>query len=128
MTKFVLRVLINAASLFAAVQLLAGHIQMENNQWYAYLVLGLIFGLVNALIRPLLMVVSCPFLILTLGLGTLLVNTLLFLIAGWIGQAFNFGFTIPSNSLWYAFLGSVIVSVVSFILSRFLITEKKNQQ
>jgi putative membrane protein len=99
---------------------------MQNNQWYAFLAMGLIFGLVNALLRPVLMVASCPFLILTLGLGTLIVNTLLFLIAGWIGQAFQIGFTIPQQGFWYAFLGAVIVSIVSFILSRFLVDEKKN--
>lgn len=80
--------------------------------------LALIFGVVNALLKPLLMVVSCPLIILSLGLGTLLVNTVLFLIAGWVGTQFNVGFTV--DSFWYAFLGALIVSVVSFILSRFL--------
>jgi putative membrane protein len=122
--KFILRVLINAVALFAAVQLLSGRIIMENNQWYAYLVLGLIFGLVNALIKPIVMIASCPLQILTLGLGTLLVNTLMFLIVGWIGQGFGFGFTIPVNQFWNAFLGAMIVSIISFILSRFLIATK----
>mgnify|MGYP000871476303 FL=1 len=122
--KFILRVLINAVALFAAVQLLSGRIIMENNQWYAYLVLGLIFGLVNALIKPIVMIASCPLQILTLGLGTLLVNTLMFLIVGWIGQGFGFGFTIPVNQFWNAFLGAMIVSIISFILSRFLIARK----
>jgi putative membrane protein len=125
--KFFLRVLINAISLYAAVQLLSNHIFMENGQWYAYIILGLIFGLVNALIKPILMIASCPLQILTLGLGTLLVNTVLFLIAGGIGQAFNYGFTIPANQFWYAFLGALIVSFVSFILSRFLISNKKKE-
>ena len=122
--KFILRVLINAVALFAAVQLLSGRIIMENNQWYAYLVLGLIFGLVNALIKPIVMIASCPLQILTLGLGTLLVNTLMFMIVGWIGQGFGFGFTIPVNQFWNAFLGAMIVSIISFILSRFLIARK----
>jgi putative membrane protein len=125
MGKFILRVIINAVSLYAAVALLSGHILLQNNQWYAFLVLGLIFGLVNALIRPVLMVASCPFLILTLGLGTLLINTLLFLIVGWIGQAFQMGFTIPNQQFLYAFLGAIIVSVVSFVLSRFLVDDNK---
>jgi putative membrane protein len=124
--KFILRVLINAVALFAAVQLLPGHIIMQSNQWYAYLVLGLIFGLVNALIRPIVMVASCPLQIVTLGLGTLLVNTLMFLVAGWLGKAFSYGFTIPTNTFWYAFLGALIVSVISFILSRLLINHKKS--
>jgi putative membrane protein len=124
--KFILRVLINAVSLYAAVQLLSGHIVMQNNQWYAFVILGLIFGLVNALIKPVLMIASCPLQIITLGLGTLLVNTVLFLIAGAIGKAFNYGFSIPQNQFWYAFLGALIVSVISFILSRFLIGKKKH--
>lgn len=125
MGKFLMRVIINAVSLFVAVQLLAGHIIMQNNQWYAYLVLGLIFGLVNALIKPILVVASCPLLILTLGLGTLVINTILFLIAGGIGQAFQFGFIIPESQFLYAFLGALIVSVVSFFLSRFLVDDRK---
>ncbi len=126
MGKFLLRIIINAVSLFVAVQLLAGHIIMQNNQWYAYLILGLIFGLVNALIKPILMVASCPLLILTLGLGTLIINTVLFLIAGGIGQAFQFGFIIPESQFLYAFLGALVVSLVSFVLSRFLVDEKKS--
>jgi putative membrane protein len=119
--------MINAVALFAAVQLLSGRIIMENDQWYAYLVLGLIFGLVNALIKPIVMFASCPLVILTLGLGTLLVNTLMFLIVGWIGDGFGYGFTIPVNQFWNAFLGAMIVSIISFILSRFLITRKSNK-
>lgn len=126
MGKFLLRVIINAVSLYAAVALLSGHIIMQNNQWYAFLVLGLIFGVINALIRPILMVASCPILILTLGLGTLLINTLLFLIAGWVGQAFQMGFVILDQTFLYAFLGALIVSVASFVLSRFLVDDKKS--
>jgi putative membrane protein len=126
MGKFLLRVIINAVSLYAAVALLSGHILMQNNLWYAYLALGLIFGLVNALIRPVLMVASCPLLIVTLGLGTLLVNTILFLIVGAIGRAFQVGFIIPNQPFWYAFLGAIIVSIVSFVLSRFLVDDKKS--
>lgn len=125
MGRFIIRVLINAAGLYLAVLLLAPHIQMQNNAWYAYLVLGLIFGLVNALIRPILMVISCPLLILTLGLGTLIINTLLFMLVGYLGEQINFGFFIPTDKFLYAFLGALIVSVVSFILSRFLVAEHR---
>lgn len=120
MGKFLMRVIINAAGLWLAVTLLNPHIQMQNTVWYAYLILGLIFGLVNALIRPVLMAVSCPVIVLTLGLGTLIINTLMFMLAGWIGKQFSYGFTIPSEPFLYAFLGALIVSVVSLILSRFL--------
>ena len=125
MNKFLLRLLINAAALFLAVRVLSPHIVMQNDAWYAYLVLALIFGLVNALIKPVLMVASCPLLILTLGLGTLIVNTALFLLVGWLGGAVNFGFVIPQNQFLYAFYGALIVSVVSFILSRLLVSERR---
>jgi putative membrane protein len=71
------------------------------------------------------MIASCPLIVLSLGLGTLVVNTVMFLLAGWIGSQMQMGFTIPENKFWYAFLGALIVSIVSFILSRILGVEKK---
>lgn len=125
MNKFIVRLLINAAALFLAIRILQPNIVMQNEQWYAYLALALIFGLVNALIKPLLMIASCPLIVLTLGLGTLLVNTVLFLIVGGLGSAVNIGYTIPQNQFLYAFLGALIVSAVSFVLSRFFAPERK---
>jgi len=87
MKHFILRVIVNAGALFLAVWLLRPNIVMQNNAWYAYLVLGLIFGLVNGLIKPIVMLLSCPLIILTLGLGTLIINTLLFLLTGWLGRS-----------------------------------------
>lgn len=121
MKHFFWKVLINAGALFLAIWLLRPNIVMQENAWYAYIVLGLIFGLVNSLIKPIVMFVSCPLIILTLGLGTLLVNTVLFLLTGWLGTVVNFGFVIPENSLWYAFLGALIVSFVSFIGNRIFV-------
>jgi putative membrane protein len=124
MKNLLIRLAINAVALYAAVYLLGSHIQLQQENWLSILWLAVIFGLVNALLKPLLMVVSCPLIILTLGLGTLLVNTLLFLLAGWIGTQFNVGFTV--DGLLWAFVGALIVSVVSFILSRFLAGELKS--
>jgi putative membrane protein len=125
MTKFLTRILINAAALYLAILVLQPNIAMQNKAWYAYLVLALIFGIVNSLIRPILMFASCPLIVLTLGLGTLLVNTLMFLIVGWIGTTVGVGFTIPTNQFLYAFLGALIVSAVSFVLSRFFAPKPK---
>lgn len=125
MKHFLTRVIVNGAALFLAVWLLRPNIVMQNNVWYAYLVLGLIFGLVNGLIKPVAMFVSCPLIVLTLGLGTLIVNTLLFLLTGWLGTMVNFGFSIPDNRFWYAFLGAVIMSVAGFIGTRLLIPKDK---
>ena len=127
MSKIIWKTLINAGALFLAVYLLRPNILMQNDAWYAYLVMGLIFGVVNAVIKPVIMFVSCPLIILTLGLGTLIVNTLLFLLSGWLGTIINFGFSIPQNQFLYAFLGALIVSVVSFILSRIFGTNRQTK-
>lgn len=121
MKHFFWKVLINAGALYLAIWLLRPNIVMQENAWYAYIVLGLIFGLVNTLIKPIVIFVSCPLILLTLGLGTLLVNTVLFLLTGWLGTVVNSGFVIPENSLWYAFLGALIVSFVSFIGNRIFV-------
>lgn len=122
--RTLLKILINAGALYLAVWILNPHIVMQNEAWYAYIVLGLIFGIVNAIIKPVIMFASCPLIILTLGLGTLVVNTLLFMLSGWLGTVINIGFTIPENPFMYAFLGALIVSLVSFILSRIFDTRK----
>jgi len=125
MKNFLLKILINAGALFLAVWLLRPHIVMQNDAWYAYIVLGAIFGLVNVLIRPVVMFVSCPLIVLTLGLATLLATPLMFLLAGWFGTVLNIGFNIPRQQFLYAFLGALIVSIVSFILSRIFEPSRK---
>ena len=128
MNKFLVRLLINAAALFLAVKVLEPHILMQNDSWFAYLVLALIFGFVNAIIKPLLMIASCPMIILTLGLGTLIINTVMFLMAGWLGNIINIGFTVPENKYLYAFLGALIVSLVSLILNRIFAPNKRESR
>ena len=116
MTKLFIRLGINAVAVYAAIYLLNGRgINANPESWLYYIGLGLIFGLVNAVLRPILITMSCPLIILTLGLGTLLINTLLFWLSGLIGQNFGMGFTV--DGFWPAFFGSLIVSVVSLILS-----------
>ncbi len=117
MPKFLIRLGINAVALYVAVALLQDtHIFPSSDNWLSFIWLALIFGIVNAVIRPILMVLSCPLIILTLGLGTLLINTLLFVLVGWIGDQFGVGFQV--SGFWGAFLGALIVSVVSYVLSQ----------
>jgi putative membrane protein len=114
MTKFILRWAINAVALYAAISLVSG-IDLQSNNWLSVIWLALIFGVLNALLGPLLKLLTCPLIILTLGLFTLIVNTLLFYLAGWIGTYFGVGFTV--DSLLAAFLGSLVVSVISIVLT-----------
>lgn len=123
--RFILRLMINAVAIYAAVALLNGQslwgyslLSMETQDWLSFLWLALIFAVVNALIKPILTVIGCPFVILTLGLGTLLINTLLFYLTAEIGHLFDISFYI--NSFLGAFLGAIIVSIVSLALNSIL--------
>ena len=116
MTKFVLRWVVNAVALFLAVYLVPG-VNLEGG-WVSIFWLALIFGLINAFLRPLLKLLTCPLIILTLGLFTLLINTFLFWLTSQVGQAFGIGFTI--DGFWPAFLGGLVVSVVSVVMSLIL--------
>jgi putative membrane protein len=122
MGKFLVRLVINAIALYAAVALVDG-ITPQSDNWLSFIWLALIFGIINAILRPILVVVGCPFLILTLGLGTLLINTLLFYLAGEIGQAFGVGFDV--DGFLPAFLGALIVSVVGFVLGSVLHDDRR---
>ncbi|HEY9077669.1 MAG TPA: phage holin family protein [Anaerolineaceae bacterium] len=115
MKKLLIRFVINFIALYLAVYLLNGSgLTMINTQWVSFLWLALIFGLVNAIIRPIVKMLTCPLIILTLGLGTLVINALMFFLAGWIGDQWGIGFTV---TWWGALLGALIVSVVSLVLS-----------
>ncbi len=126
MTKLIIRLLINGVALYAAVFIMQGHgIEPQNTNWLSFVWLAIIFGLINAVLRPLLKVLTCPLLILTLGLGTLLINTALFYLAGAIGTNFGVGFTV--DGFVPAFLGALIVSVISFVLSLIFKEELKKR-
>ena len=112
--RALMRWLITAAAIWIAIRLVPG-IHPTERSVEAIIVIALILGLVNAIIRPVVAFLTCPLIILTLGLGTLLINTAMFWLAGVIGQQFGFGFTV--DGFWPAFLGALVVSVVSTVLS-----------
>jgi putative membrane protein len=87
----------------------------------------LIFGLINALLRPLLKVLTCPLIILTLGLFALLINTFLFWLTSVVGQALGFGLVIANPVFWNSLLGALVVSVVSILLSLILKDELRSR-
>ncbi len=124
MTKFFLRWIINAVAIFLAINFVPGI--TLNGSWVGVLWLALIFGLVNAFVRPLLKFLTCPLIILTLGLFTLLINTLLFWLTGQIGQFFGIMLTI--DGFWPAFFGGLVVSIVSVVLTLILKDELKGKK
>ena len=123
MTKFILRWAINAVAIFLAIRFVPGiHLQ---SGWVSVIWLALIFGLVNALLRPLLQLLTCPLIILTLGLFTLVINTFLLWLTGQIGQWFGIGITM--DGIWPAFLGGVVVTLVSVVLTLLLKDEMRSR-
>ncbi len=113
MRKLLLRWLINAAAVYAAMELIGGI--YTDGGWTVFLWMALILGVVNALIAPVIKLLTCPLIILTLGLFTLVINALMLWLAGRIASALGVGFYI--QDFWAAFLGALVISVISFALS-----------
>lgn len=126
MTKFILRWAINAVALYLAVLVLPG-IDLASAPT-SIIWLALIFGLMNALVRPLISILTCPLIILTLGLFTLVINTFMFWLTSVIGQSFGIALTITDPVWWNAFLGGLVVSIVSVVLTLMLKDELKGRK
>jgi putative membrane protein len=112
---FLLRLLINAAALWVAIQLVGG-IDHQGSVW-SLLFVALVFGALNASVRPLFLLLSLPMVIVTLGLFMFVINALMLLLTGWVSGLLGLGFYV--EGFWAAFLGGLIVSAVSLMLSIF---------
>jgi putative membrane protein len=104
---------VSAAAVAAAAYLVPG-IRLDGGI-VDLLVVALVLGLVNALVRPLLRWLSCGLIVLTLGLFLLVINAGLLLLASWLSRSLGVGFYVDGFSA--ALVGSVIISLVSFMLS-----------
>jgi putative membrane protein len=126
--KFIIRLAINMVALYVAIILLRNTYIYYSGNWVDIIWLALIFGLVNAILRPPFKALSCLFIILTMGLFTLVINALLFALTGWIGSQFGVGFTLAAPWFWSAFLGSLVTTAVSLVLRIILRDELKNRR
>jgi len=122
----VLRVLINALAIWLADLVLDG-LEVVGGEDTAttvvvFLVVALVFGIVNAVVKPIVKLFSLPLYILTLGLFTLVVNALMLSLVGWLSERTDYGLRI--HSFWAAVVGALIISVVSFVLNVALKTKK----
>ena len=124
--KLLIRWAIGALSLLAAAWIVPGFRVDDSRGWVAYAAMAIILSLVNALIRPLLKLLTCPLILLTLGLFTLVVNALSLLIASSIANnLFGVGFYV--DGFWPAFWGAIIVSVISVVLNTFVSDDDKKR-
>lgn len=121
MPRFLLRWIINALALGFAAWLLAG---IQVARWEVLIPVALIFGLVNAVIRPILSLLTCPLILLTLGLFTLVINALMLQLTSWISSELGLGFHVAG--FWAAFWGALVISLVSLFLSLVLGETKKS--
>ena len=110
-----IRLLINAGALWAATQFVSGI--SFTGDIPRFLVVALVFGLLNALVRPILLLLSFPLLILTLGLFTFVLNALILMLLGALSGGLGLGFHV--DGFVPAFVGALIVTLVSFVLSIF---------
>ena len=122
--KLLVRWVIASLSLFAAVWLVPG-IFVDENGWVVYATMAVILGLVNAVVRPLLKLLTCPLILLTLGLFVLVINGVTLWLSAWIANWFGIGFHV--TNLGSAFLGALIVSIVTVILSALVKEDEKKK-
>lgn len=112
-----IRIVITAIALWFST-LLSGITLNTESTWKkvgTLLAVAVIFGVINAVIRPIVKTVGCAFYVLTLGLVALVVNGLLFLLASWIAGRLDLPFHV--QGFWTAILGALIVGVVSWVLN-----------
>ncbi len=122
MRNFLLRLIINAAALAATAAILPG-IHIQNDRIGTLLLVALIFGIVNAVLKPVIVIMSCPLIILTLGLFAVVINGIMLLITAAIaGDRFTI------DGFWWAVLGGLIVGAIAGILENALGVNDKDKK
>jgi putative membrane protein len=119
--RFIVRLVVNAAALAIATWILSG-ITLTGpstaRKIITLLIVALIFGVLNAIIKPLFALFTAPLILLTLGLFLIVINACMLLLTSWLAGLFDLGWDV--DGFWTAVLGAIIISVVSFILNVFL--------
>ena len=113
MLSLLLHWVFNAVALWVAAYFLTG--LDFSGDMVRLLMVAAVFGIVNSLLRPLLTVLTCPLIVLTLGLFTLVINAVMLMVTGWLSARWDLGFTVAG--FWPAFWGGLVVGVVSLMLS-----------
>ncbi|MEF3114393.1 phage holin family protein [Streptomyces chrestomyceticus] len=117
MKNFVVKTIANAAALAVAIWLLKDITltgESTGRKTLTLLLVALIFGVVNFVVKPVVKLLSLPLFILTLGLITLVINALMLLLTSWLAKELNLAFHV--QGFWTAVLGGVIISIVSWAL------------
>lgn len=124
--RFLARVLVTAAAVAVAAWLIDGirftgprqGMEEIEEKWLPLLLVALILSLVNSFVRPVLTILSIPFIIVTLGLFLLVINAAMLMLTSWLAEQFDIGFRV--SSFWPAVGGAIVITVVSWILDGFV--------
>jgi len=108
--------LLIAALIIPKIRLTASGTSPGLNEWVTLAIVALIFGVINAIIRPIVILLTFPLTIVTLGLFMFVINALMLLLTSRIAHALNLGFRVEGFGA--ALLGALVISVVSFVLTR----------
>ncbi len=121
MKRFVVRLLVNSIALWLTTLIVAG-VSVESYEpgetlatVLTYLLVALIFGVVNAVIGNFIRIVAFPVYVLTLGLIALIVNGLLLLLVAWISDLIGFGLVV--DGFWWGVLGAIVLGLLSWLIS-----------
>lgn len=114
MREFVLRLIVNAVAIFVTAQILPG-ITLVNDGLGSLLLIALVFGVLNALVKPLLILLTCPFILLTLGLFTCVINGLLLMLTADLS-----GGRLIVNGIGPAIIGGIVMAIVSMVMESVL--------
>ena len=118
--NFIIRLVVNAAALWLAARFVNGITYVGG--WQGLIVVAVVFGVINAFVRPVLSFLSMPIQFVTLGLFTLVLNAFMLMLTGWAVAKLGLSFTVAG--FVPALLGAILVSIVSLVLSSMLTDEK----
>ncbi len=126
MSRLLIRWVINAAALWVAIRLVPGI--EHTGSGFSLLGIALIFGLVNALVRPVLLLLTCPLIFLTLGLFVLIVNTILLALTAWLAGPNVLDLGLSVSGFWATFFGALVISVVSGVINALVKDENEKER
>ena len=125
MIRLLVRLAVNALALWVAIRLVPG-LHYEGGGTSLFFI-ALIFGVVNALVRPVIILLTCPLIILTLGLFVLIINTIMLSLTAWIAGPSVLGLGLTTDGFWSIFFGAVVISIVSSIMNLLIKDDREKE-
>lgn len=124
MKSLLLRLLVTSLALWVAVELVSGI--AFTGKPLALVGVALVFGAVNAVLKPILTILTCPLILLTLGFFTLILNAILLLATSSLSQSLGLGFVV--DGFWPAFWGGLLIGIASTVLTAILGPERQREE